>query len=360
MIRRGFYLLYLIIVVIAALEIILRIYNPFNFRQKGEAVILPRNRKMHFTNEKIPVIDRKTVHTKNSLGFRGPEMPADFSKKTSIIAVGGSATECFYLDDSKHWTKLLSDELRKLDSNIWINNAGYQGHSSYGHFILIDSYIKHLKPDYILFMAGINEINRYDIMDNESVSRTSKRNTWWGWLKRKSEVLNLLLNIQRHLMADKLAVTDNYTDLSNPQFKDKSFTSAYIDSTFKTQKPLVEDYRKRLARIIDTCRANNIKVIMVTQPMLFGSGIDSLSGRNLETIGTPVGYNGLLIWQLLEEYNNVSRAVAGRYSLPVIDLASEMPKSSIYFYDICHFTNEGSAKVAEILGRHLKSILKLE
>jgi lysophospholipase L1-like esterase len=360
MIRKVFYLLYLFVIVIAALEIILRIYNPFAFRQKGDDVILPRNRKMQFTNEKIPVIDRTTVHTKNSLGFRGPEPPKNFSEKTSIVAVGGSATECFYLDDSKYWTKLISDELTKTDTNIWINNAGFQGHSSYGHFILIDSYIKHLKPDYILFMAGINEINRYDITDNESVSRKSNRNTLWGWLKRKSEVISLLINIRRHLMADKLFVTDNYTNLRDPDLKDKSFPKTYIDSTFKVQQPLVEGYRKRLHRIIDTCLANNIKVILVTQPMLFGPGIDSLSGRNLETVGSPIGYNGRMIWQLLEQYNNVSRAAATRYSLPVIDLASEMPKSSLYFYDICHFTNEGSAKVAEIVSRHLKSILHLK
>src|SRR5689334_14103707 len=102
--KRLIYSAYLLLTFIVILEILLRLFDPFGFRQKGNNVILPRNRKMVFNNDKIPVLQRRTVHTKNSLGFRGPEKPEHFADRTSIIAVGGSATECFYLDDKTCWT----------------------------------------------------------------------------------------------------------------------------------------------------------------------------------------------------------------------------------------------------------------
>lgn len=37
----------------------------------------------------------------------------------------------------------------------------------------------------------------------------------------------------------------------------------------------------------------------------------------------------------------------------MIDLAREMPKSTRYYYDLLHFTNEGAEKVAEIIHEKL-------
>ncbi len=36
----------------------------------------------------------------------------------------------------------------------------------------------------------------------------------------------------------------------------------------------------------------------------------------------------------------------------VIDLALELPKSSRYYYDLVHYSNEGSERVADIIFSH--------
>ena len=41
----------------------------------------------------------------------------------------------------------------------------------------------------------------------------------------------------------------------------------------------------------------------------------------------------------------------------VIDLAREFPKNSAYYYDWIHYTNEGAARVADILSRELEGYL---
>lgn len=60
------------------LEIFLRIYDPFQFRVKAGKIVLPANRKYVIENNHIGRMDKKIVHTKNSLGFRGEEIPQNF------------------------------------------------------------------------------------------------------------------------------------------------------------------------------------------------------------------------------------------------------------------------------------------
>ncbi len=348
------YFFYLLAVVVIALEIFLRMYNPFSFRQKGDRVLLPRNRIMKFSNEAIPVLPRQIIHTKNSMGFRGPEMPLKFPPLHSVIAVGGSTTECFYLDDSSCWTAKLALRLKKKFPDSWVNNAGFQGHSTYGHFILINEFIKYLHPGYILMMVGCNEVNRHDIGRDESLSKKSSHNSPWGWLKRNSEVVELLINLHRLLLAERLHVVDRYVDLKTHPNGFLVLSQATLDSLIRTEQPLVDAYRQRLERIADTCQANHIRLVLITQPSLFGKGRDPVTGCDLETYILYPNYNGLAWWKVLEMYNTVTRQLAASRHLPLIDLAAAMPKSSRYFYDFCHFTPEGAGLVGDIIAAGLQ------
>jgi hypothetical protein len=65
--------------------------------------------------------------------------------------------------------------------------------------------------------------------------------------------------------------------------------------------------------------------------------------------------NCILEGKILELYNDVLRSFSDQ--LTVIDLAKEMPKNSVYYYDFIHFTNEGAGKVAAILFDHLNPIV---
>ena len=352
------YSFYLLIITYLLSELVLRIYNPFSFRQKGATIVLPRNRKMIISNDKNPDLEKQIIHTKNSLGFRGPEMPKNFDDCLSIIAVGGSTTECFFLNDHNCWTALLSERLSQNYQKIWVNNAGYQGHSTFGHFILINDYIKYLHPKYVLLLVGCNEVNRTDIAEDESVAGTGSANSTWGWLKGNSEVIALVLNLQRKWLADRLHVTDGFIDLRSPANQFIELSESRIDSVLNAQQPLVRAYRKRLERILDTCLQNNIRPVLMTQPSLFGIGKDPLTRCNLETFKVGSGYNGLLMWKLLEQYNDITRTVAMQKHLLLIDLAHEIAKNSLYFYDAIHFTDQGSERVADTIALHLDSLLQ--
>lgn len=56
---------------------------------------------------RIPGLDRLIIHSVNSLGFRGPEPPANMDERYTVFVVGGSTTECSKLSDGKTGSAVL-------------------------------------------------------------------------------------------------------------------------------------------------------------------------------------------------------------------------------------------------------------
>lgn len=159
-------------------EIILRIYNPFPFSIKKGRLVLPANQSKVFKNKWISKLDENIYYSRNSLGFRGPEMPAEKKDLLSVITIGGSTTECKFLSDSCTWSSLLYEKLHQQNKNIWLNNAGIDGHSTFGHLLLLKEYVLKLKPRYAIFMTGINdeELERpdeFDLMTEKKINTRS-------------------------------------------------------------------------------------------------------------------------------------------------------------------------------------------
>jgi len=96
----------------------------------------------------------------------------------------------------------------------------------------------------------------------------------------------------------------------------------------------------------------------MTQPSLVGFGKDPVTGADLASAAVRPGVNGAMDWRVLECYNDAARALCAAENVPMIDLAKTMPKSSRYFYDEYHFTNDGSEMIAEITARAMLAFLE--
>ena len=344
-----------IIIAFTLSEGILRIYNPFDFRVKGDKIILPVNKKYVIkkdrSQKKHSKFDETIIHTKNSLGFRGEEPPANFSEYLTIITVGGSTTECTFLSDGKTWTDQLGKKLKTNFKDIWINNAGFDGHSTFGHLVLMEDYIVKLKPDIVLFLLGANEQGGEVNEQDEAIMRTkyvfSSPKAFLKSLANHSEVFSLALNAYRYWKAVSIGVEHAELDFEN-YYKDIDLNYYLADETIKLDKENLEITRiiakgleSRLENLIKISKDNNIEPILITQPTLSGDVIDDVTNVNFSF--TKIS------WQILEILNDATRRVGEKNNVLVIDLAREMPKSSRYYYDWLHYTNEGAEKVAEII-----------
>jgi GDSL-like Lipase/Acylhydrolase family len=360
------YGVYLFVLVFLLLEIALRIYNPFHFRLKGNQIILPINQRELITNKINPKLDAQITVSRNSLGFRGPEPPAGWNRGRdrdaylSFITIGGSTTECHFLSDDRTWPYLLGRSLADSCRRSWLNNAGLDGHSTYGHLILLNDYVKKLRPSVILFLTGINDIETAGPLFHDKLNTRNGYPDFLHFIFNNSEVLNVALNIVRGWRAQKFNNTTNSMLVLDTLHR-LVLPDTVMQKRLAVQAPYLAAYRKRLTELADTCLAWHILPVFLTQPNQFGTGRDPLTGADLETYPVDPSdpeINGLLIWKILEEYNDVVRGVCLEKGLPTVDLAHLLPKNSLYFYDMSHFTNLGAGKVSEVLTTAMAPILR--
>jgi lysophospholipase L1-like esterase len=346
-----------LIIAFVLVELILRIFQPFNFRVKGSEIVLAANQEFMMANEFIPKLDDTIFHSKNSLGFRGEEPPKNWEKATTIITVGGSTTECYYLSDAQTWQAEINRRLSPTVPNFWINNAGLDGHSTFGHEVLMRDYIVKLKPDYVLFLVGINDVATADF---ESFDRLAmkKINTQsvGGFIKslaNYSETIGLVFNFYRFYIAYKQGLI--HSNIEIDKLKTIEITEAKRTKILKKHETeFIENYKVRLNKLVQMCKDNDIQAILITQPQIIGDTIDATTGTDLSQIEYQ-DMNGSTGWAVLELYNDITRQVAKNQNIQLIDLAKKLPKDSKYFYDFTHYTNEGAAKVGEIISEELSN-----
>ncbi len=342
-IKSIFKLLISLIIIFVVLELLLSFYDPMQMRIANDKIVLPANKHIIINNDFNPELSEEIIHTKNSLGFRGEEMPDSFEEYLSIVSLGGSTTEAYYISDDMTWSYLLDERLENNFNKVWINNAGLDGLSSYGMNILLDDYLVDIKPKIVLMLMGSNDVGRDDL--GEYDKRLYINST------KKSKVISLATNIRRVYQAKEMGLLHGGFQImeANELFIEEDEAEKIINQ-HKTE--YIEAYKTRVLALINTSRQNNIEPIIITQPTMMGGGIDEQTGKNLDLLEFS-GMNGAVYWDVLQLYNNAAKEVANNEGVYIIDLAAEMPKSSLYFYDAIHYNNSGEAKVAEIIADNL-------
>jgi lysophospholipase L1-like esterase len=357
-------LLISLVLVLGFCELVLRIYNPLGFRIRGNKIILPVNKTEIIHHAKLfGKLDPVVTVKRNSLGFRGPEPPADFAQDLTIVTVGGSTTECLDLAENKTWPHDLEVLLAPHFKHLWLNNAGLSGNSTFGHYILMNDYMVKLKPKVVVFLIGINDIGLHSERDfDERIHKANFRSLerTLATLAVHSQLAAAALNLYRYYLP-KSTLMNNQAD---PQETDYRKLRPYTVSPAE-QAAIINDqqehylgpYKQRVERLLTICRRYHMIPVLVTQPVLYGNCVDPATGVNFAHKLVARHMDGATAWKVLELYNDVVRQVGREHGLLVIDLARQMPKDSRYYYDIMHYTNAGAQKVAAIIAARLTPYL---
>ena len=358
LIKHLFAIIFGVFLAFIILEIILRIWHPFQYTVKGDKIILAANIRVKMKNKWIKKLDDTIYYSRNRIGLRGEEWPLDPEKFTTIITVGGSTTECKFLSDSCTWPEKLRNRLNLRMGNIRLNNAGLDGHSTFGHLVLMNDYIIKLHPKYVLFLTGTNdvELDKSGDLDDQDIKgvHTHSFKYFFKSLFNYSEVGSLLVSLYRNHLAYKKGLIHKETDPG--QLKKSSTDSVKRSEKIALQQKYLINYSLRLNKLAGISKNNGIVPVFITQPALYGDVVDSTTKiymGNLKLDDFDCSTN----WQVLQMYNDQIRKMRDQ-GIAVIDLASAMPKDSKYFYDFMHYTNAGADKVAGILADSLTQILK--
>src|ERR1051326_3162019 len=175
-----------VVVALGLLEVLSHLLAPGNPFNSTFALYPHSKRLLNVTKQgRTQTISVST----NRWGLRGEEPPSDWNAYQTIVTVGGSTTQCYYLDDHQTWSYKLEENLKRSNPRVWVGNAGLDGHTTFGHLELEHQVISRIRPKAIVVLVGINDA----ALALHSAAYLYDQPGRWTWqLYRKSRVAQLL------------------------------------------------------------------------------------------------------------------------------------------------------------------------
>lgn len=274
----------------------------------------------------------------NAMGVRGSDPPAR-DKAYRILCLGGSSTACTYLDDSKTWPALLAQDLHQDDPQqaFWVGNAGIPGFRSEQHL----QFLKHSpivdEVNCVIVQAGINDFMYCLAGDRPAPPLWTQTRLW---------------RLARAVARPSNRGGTQVEDESGRVYERRRAMRAAAE--ISDEPPLLDDclreYAGQIERMIDAGHQRNVRLVFTTQATLWRDVLDA-DDNALLWFGQLADGRFLSVRQLragMDRYNAVLKDVCQQRGVGLIDLSVLDGQRGI-FYDDCHYTEVGAARVAELI-----------
>jgi len=179
-----------------------------------------------------------------------------------ILAVGGSTTFGYNLNDASTWTHQLELRLRRLPGHErdQVLNAGRICWSAGHNLVYLKRILSKINPDYVILYEGVNEqmnvwgllqegVKLDDLDKLGSYGVLTKRYDQNRWLKRNSVIVRYYdYVIKRYIQ-----------ELRNKQAS--KARTAPVSAV--PQGWIIKNFHHLMSEMIDVCRANNARIIVI-------------------------------------------------------------------------------------------------
>ncbi|MBI3316643.1 MAG: hypothetical protein HYZ85_01385 [Candidatus Omnitrophica bacterium] len=346
-------------------------------RNKQYAVFPPKWREVLKPDPKIlSGIEGESRFSTNRLGLRGDELG---DPKIRILVLGGSATECGYLDDSETWPYLIQKQLsNSLAETVWVGNAGRSGHHSLHHLAQMEILLDQIKPIHlVIVMMGFNDMAAWlrrkedtfetwqDAAVREKYTRSAfSRAPVKGFKNQLRQSLHSLRNFfngKDHWHSEEIRTGSQYRGLRERRMKSDQILIP--EEKLATLPFALKRYQQNIEQIIQIAKNHQTPLLFLTQPGLYHESMSPEETALLwfgaiqgtEDIRAPAANYARVeeMRSVLSDYNQILLKTAGMHSIETLDLDRLLPASTEIFYDDVHFHEAGAARVAQLVVQSL-------
>ncbi len=256
--------------------------------------------------------------TTNNHGFFGPDLdtPSD-PAACRIILLGSSSIA------SPDLPALVTDILKKHfpERIVEVNTAGLPRYTSHHNRLLFERYIVSLEPDVVAIYLGLNN-NVYNTNPDDTEEPPLGL---WNWRDaRRSVAVDMLAYHGYH---KRFAVT--------PDFE---------------HYPGAERFAADVAAIVKHAREHGIAVVLLREALAWPTD-DPILTQTIRQAEAPMRH----FWGSLdaalrgaEATNTALDSLAAEYGLSVVEVAPYIPRDSLHFRDLCHFTPVGMERFSQV------------
>lgn len=309
------------------------------------------------------------VHTSvNADGERGDEVPADPESVLRVLVAGGSAAECYLLDQPASWPMVAQAELSKLGPRT--AHVGNVSRSLVACEVLQRMLAKTLRQvrslDVIVLMVGASDVVAW--LEQKTppqleagripLSKICQEHPEgpFGW-KLKQLALYRLLRRANARLRKPLA---RKTGAGKSLIKHREMRAAA--STWITEvpnpEPMLVFFEEHFEALIRTCQQHAKHVLVVRQPWFekdftpeenarlwnFGQGRPYV--EELDTY-----YTHHVVCELMRATDAIASRIATKTGALQLDLMPVLPRNFDTYYDFLHFTPAGAQLVGKAVAQ---------
>jgi hypothetical protein len=292
-------------------------------------------------------------------GFIMPSKVHDRPDLT-IAFLGGSTTECIYVDEANRFPFLVG-RLLEQRTHLKVNsyNAGRSGNNTLHCLNILLNKVVNLKPDIVVLMENINDL---------AILMYEK--TYWNTNPSRSPIqerLPTFKTVGQDLRQTFYLVRDlTIPNLSRELKKIFAFAGKTKGDEFHgvrgqkitiDQQLLVREYSLNLQTFISLCRARGIIPVLMTQASRLTNHPDPLIQKLMGNLEASQSITYAEFKGAFDRLNQTIRDVGARNQVLVIDLAGEIPPVKENICDVAHFNDRGSRLVAARIAAGLTPVI---
>ena len=344
--------------------------------------VLPPGLKQEFhpVPETMPGVSGPSVYSVNAVGTRG----SDWSdgRQFRILAVGGSTTECLYLDDSEAWPWLLEKRINESlgAEKVWVGNVGRSGHNTRNHILQVEKMLEQYSEiDLLILMVGINDLALRLLQDSDYVPLSEETNKYRQKLFYRSFALvppmeSALPFFQRLALWQQIrrikkviikpGIEDSLQDETGEiytQWRSFRQSATVLRAELPDLSSSLLEYAQNINTIIETARGHGVEVMLLTQPALYKENLEAELANllwfggvgNFQFTAGSEYYSIGAMARAMQAYNQVLLDACEQSGVSCVDLASRLPKDTTVFYDDVHLNESGAEKVAAMVAESI-------
>jgi lysophospholipase L1-like esterase len=319
----------------------------------------------------LPGISGPSRFRVDPLGFRSDGRRN--AEEPALLALGGSTTECLYLDQTEAWPALLEAELRaRSPRGAWVANAGRSGRTTRDHVTQVRHLLAQHDFERVLLLTGVNDLCTWlatgtvpeaSAPDDlarafDVVPRALAGGPWW----KRTAAWHLARRARERWSPAALA-QDPEGDVY-VRWRAHRQAAPRVRTELPEMTAVLAAFAAELRAIDALCRAAGSELVLVTQPALWSAELAPEHEALLWMGGVGAFqsapgcefYAPAALAAGLRRFDAELTAVAAERGRVLLDLASELDGDPRCFYDDVHFNEAGARRVADFLARELAAL----
>jgi hypothetical protein len=312
----------------------------------------------------------------NSEGERGCEPPRNARKLFRVLVAGGSAGECFVIDQEATWPLILQrilerpENLTKLHaSHVHVGNIARSGISAEGMEFVLRMVAPHLPGvDLMIIMVGGTDVFHWlqagapAVPVQEITPDINMLNffAWhpdgpYTWSPRHTAIAEIVRRLRQVILRPVHHSTHVGRGLIRA--REQRANAAQVRRDVRNHEVLVDNFDRHLRKALSTAHSKAARVIVAPQPWAPKTEANKEVWENLWH-GAVRGslhqeveayYSTEVMSQLMSEISERAARVARSAGAECIEWQAAMKVDGNFYYDLIHFTPSGCAAVAKII-----------